>query len=433
MEFSYETIKQLAKETGCKVTDLIALASQNDPFYQGTPSSLALAEWFAEIYYKQGWQYSRVHIRRAHYAILSLGSFLPNGLPYENTEVCWNTLLMASKAARYLKLVDIASFDDRKNDDPISYDYSSPTEVSLIVDDSLYENDLQLPDFPSLPTYTLDSFPTAQRYHLEIWCEKTSMNDVLIPLCQKYGMTLQTGAGELSITLTRLLAERMQTCGKPTRIFYISDFDPAGQSMPVAISRKLEYFVRNDHLDVDVRLFPLVLTADQVRRYRLPRTPIKETERRRAGFEAHHGEGAVELDALEALRPGELQQVLTNYIERYYDTDLDNRARTARRDLERDASQIRREVLDSFANQLGEVRAKLEQIRVVAGPMMAEYAEAVRELWEEISEELKARTPDLDEYPIPEADEADEIGDGLYNTERDYLEQLEAYKTFQGK
>jgi hypothetical protein len=86
--------------------------------------------------------------------------------------------------------------------------------------------------------------------------------------------------------------------------------------MPVAISRKLEYFVRTDHLDVDVRLFPLMLTADQVRRYALPRTPIKETERRRAGFEAHHGEGAVELDALEALHAGELRRVLANYIKR---------------------------------------------------------------------------------------------------------------------
>ena len=433
MEFTYETIKQLAKETGCKVTDLIALASQNDPFYQGTPSGLALAEWFAEVYYRQGWQHTRVHIRRAHYAILSLGSTLPNGKPYENTEECWGTLLMASKAARYLKLVDIASFDDKKNDDPVSYDYGTPSEASLSVYDSLYESDLQIPDFPGLPYYSLDNFQASQRYHLEVWCEKSTMNDVLIPLCQRYGMTLQTGAGELSITLTSLLAERMQECGKPTRVFYISDFDPAGQSMPVAISRKLEYFVRNNHLDVDVRLFPLVLTADQVRQYRLPRTPIKDTERRRAGFEAHHGEGAVELDALEALLPGELRRILTNYIERYYDTDLDNRSRQARQELERDYTDIRTEVLDTFVDQIDELRAKQQQIQALAGPLMQEYADEVRNLWAEISEELQARTPDLDEYLLPEGDEGNEIGDGLYNSQRDYLEQLRAYKRFQGK
>lgn len=433
MEFNYETIKQLAKETNRKVTDLIALASANDPFYQGTPGTLSLAEWFAEIYHRQGWQYSRVHIRRAHYTILSIGSTLPNGRPYENTEECWNTLLLASKAARYLRLVDIASFDDKKNDDPVSYDYGAPSEASLIVYPHLYDSDLEIPRFPMLPDYELESFQATQRYRIELWCEKTTMNDVLTPLCRRYGMTLQTGAGELSITLTRMLAERIQESGKPTRIFYISDFDPAGQSMPVAISRKLEYFVRNDHLDVDVRLFPVVLTADQVRRYQLPRTPIKESERRRAGFEAHHGQGAVELDALEALYPGELRRVLVNYIERYYDTDLEAKTRVAREQLEQDYTQIQRDVLAQYRDQIDDLHIKLEEIEALAGTKMAEYASEVRALWETITDDLKARTPDLDEYLIPEADEANEIGDGLYNSQRDYLAQLEAYKTFQGK
>src|SRR5450755_2435034 len=431
MEFNYETIKQLAKETNRKVTDLIALASQNDPFYQGTPGSLALAEWFAETYYQQGWQNSRVHIRRAHYAILSLERVLPNGTPYQNTEESWNTLLTASKAARYLRLVDVTSFDDKRNDDPVSYDYGTSGDPELEVNDYLYSSDVEIPAFPGLPHYNLNNFQATQGYHLELWCEKTTMNDVLIPLCQQYGMTLQTGAGELSITATRLLAERLQKSGKPARIFYVSDFDPAGQSMPVAVSRKLEYFMRNDHLDLDVRLFPLVLTANQVRRYQLPRTPIKESERRRAGFEAQHGQGAVELDALEALRPGELQRILRGYIDRYYDYDLDRRTREARATLERDYNQIRSEVLARYQEQIDALRMKLQDIHDIAKPLMDEYASGVQALWEEISDALKAQTPDLGEYLIPEAEQAHEIGEGLYNSQRDYLEQLEAYKVFQ--
>jgi hypothetical protein len=34
----YDAIKALAKELGCKTTDLIALAPQNDRLYVGTPS-----------------------------------------------------------------------------------------------------------------------------------------------------------------------------------------------------------------------------------------------------------------------------------------------------------------------------------------------------------------------------------------------------------
>ena len=44
-------------------------------------------------------------------------------------------------------------------------------------------------------------------------------------------------------------------------------FYPAGQSMPVAVSRKIEYFMRMFGLDLDVRLFPVVLTQEQVRDY----------------------------------------------------------------------------------------------------------------------------------------------------------------------
>jgi hypothetical protein len=37
--------------------------------------------------------------------------------------------------------------------------------------------------------------------------------------------------------------------------------------------------------------------------YRLPRIPVNETDLRRLGFEQAYGQGAVELDALEALVP----------------------------------------------------------------------------------------------------------------------------------
>ncbi len=56
----YEMIKQLAKEMGCKVTDLIPLAPQNDPFYTGTPSDWALAEWFAHLWRAFGYQERRI-------------------------------------------------------------------------------------------------------------------------------------------------------------------------------------------------------------------------------------------------------------------------------------------------------------------------------------------------------------------------------------
>jgi hypothetical protein len=50
--------------------------------------------------------------------------------------------------------------------------------------------------------------------------------------------------------------------------------------MPKAVARKVEFTIAKFGLDVDLQLIPLALTPDQRREYRLPRTPIKDTERR---------------------------------------------------------------------------------------------------------------------------------------------------------
>ena len=127
-------------------------------------------------------------------------------------------------------------------------------------------------------------------------------------------------------------------------MLYISDFDPAGLSMPVACARKLEFMIRDGGLDIDLQLRPVVLTKEQWN-YRLPRTPITETERRAGAFEARFGEGATELDALEALHPGELQRLLVAEIERYYDTDLASEIRNAASEIEDEISDINEEVI----------------------------------------------------------------------------------------
>jgi hypothetical protein len=75
-------------------------------------------------------------------------------------------------------------------------------------------------------------------------------------------------------------------------------------------------------IDLDVRLQPIALTLPQVKSYRLPRTPIKPSERRKASsstgsghrFENRFGRGVVELDALEALYPGKLAGIVETAI-----------------------------------------------------------------------------------------------------------------------
>ncbi len=432
-EMNYGMIKQYAKDNGQKVNDLIVLAPQNDPFYAGTPGDWEMARWFEGLW-NAFYQGQNMHIRRVHYQIISQNPpvLLPNGLPYENTERCWDFLNQASKMARYLNLVDPGAFNDRRNPDPVvctSYQNHEPEVRTRL---GLWQSDLRLPGFPNLPSYSINDFESDQVYHLELWCEKSTMNDVLLPLCRHYGMVLQTGLGELSITATLAAVYRLQQANRPARLLYISDFDPAGQSMPVAVSRKMEYFVRTLGLDLDVRLFPVVLTAEQVRYYQLPRTPIKETERRRESFEDRHGQGAVELDALEALYPGELHTILGQYIEHYYDTSLADRLQEAHAEIEQHLSGIWQQVTGRYTQEVAALLEEYKQLEADFGGRMRGYADRLRSLWQAMQQELDFSAPDIAPL-LPSAYQGHEVGDGLLNTERDYFEQVEVYKLFQGR
>ena len=92
----------------------------------------------------------------------------------------------------------------------------------------------------------LDAGAAVQPYHVELWCEKTTVSDILDPLAQHYKLNVIPGAGEQSITSCEELMGRIEANGgRPVRILYLSDFDASGQSMPVAVARKLEFLIRS--------------------------------------------------------------------------------------------------------------------------------------------------------------------------------------------
>ena len=430
--WNYETIKELAKARKQPVTGLIALAPQNDPFYTGTDGDWATGRWFADMWERFGYT-TGVHIRRVHYQVISQATpvLMPNGKPYENTEACWQFINQASKQARYLGLVDPGAFVDKRNPSARLYT-DAPADPSIDVNRNLWYGDLSLPSFPDLPSFDINDYRAVQRYHIEIWCEKTTMDDVLIPLCQRYQVNLVSGAGELSITAClELVRERMTD--RPLRILYVSDFDPAGQSMPVAIARKVEYFIRNDGSMADVRLYPVVLSADQVQQYRLPRTPIKETERRAGRFEERYGEGAAELDALEAIHPGALRDILDRELRRYFDADLDQRTNRAYRQLRGDLERTRQAITAPYRAQIERLNNDYDAIRDEFRQRLDGLRSELENVWQAISTEMQAQAPDIEDYPIPEAATARENGGALYDSGRDYVAQIEAYKAFQGK
>lgn len=399
--YNHSNIKELAAAKGLRVTELLALAPQNDPFYVGTPTDLETAQWFADVWHKTGYT-SRVHLRRIHYWIVSQSRpvLMPNGLPYENTEKCWQFLLVASKKARYLEYVQISDIVDNKN--------PQPNVNALYIEEELgyqiHSPKLDAPHVWVTGLYEVD----AQPYHLEVWCEKSTMNDVLLPVCRSFNANLVTFEGEVSITACYELLQRIEASGgKPTRIWYISDFDPAGNSMPVAMSRKVEYMLGCFGHSFDVRIRPLALTAQQIQKYRLPRIPIKETEKRAARFEDAFGTGAVELDALEALYPGVLARLLNDDIDPYWSQEAADEAHEKEQGLRQAIS---------------------EQVAVISARYEAEI-KAVKAMLEEV----QAIQIDPKPFAVQRYDaDVYEDDDWLFDSERSYLSQLQFYKAHKG-
>ena len=96
-----------------------------------------------------------------------------------------------------------------------------------------------------------------------------------------------------------------------------TELNPRGHGMALAVARKLEFMIARDSPSTDLQVRQIVLTKEQVERLNLPRNEIKESDHGKASFEAHHGAGATELDALEAVRPGELRRIVETEIARY--------------------------------------------------------------------------------------------------------------------
>ena len=469
MKIDWHAIRDIAVALKRPAETLFALSRQHDPFYLGE-SRMRDAEWFAALYREYG--FSRgVHIRRIHYRLISQREpvQLPGGGDYINTTVCQCVLGDAACSARYAGLVDARDFDDRRNPEPMLFLAEQVDKPSVdIIDESITDFDVlsstglfvELPRFvvpDSLPQPSLNiSAPFQWPFHLEIWCEKSTVNDVLEPLGRRFGLNVQTGVGEISVTRCEQLVARAGD--RPVRILYISDFDPAGQSMPVAAARKIEFFAMER--DLDIQLHPVVLTYDQCVEYELPRTPLKETEIRAARFEARFGEGATELDALEALHPGELHRILEREISRFHDQDFADEWRGVRLEAQRTISEIEDEILERHAEATGEleqrradlksladerladlrrqVDERLADLRPVAEELMTDLRRQADQLVADtsahndaITEDFEAAAPAADDFEWPEPTAG--WSDPLLDTTRDYVEQIDRYKTHQGK
>lgn len=453
MKPTYDSIKAMARDMGVKATDLLALAPQNDPFYCGAPASIEKAEWFANLWRQFGFR-DGVHLRRVHYQLVSQPDpRMHDGRPYENTEGCWDYLCSAGKYARILGYVPAEAFVDRRNPDPHLYVNSNDEDLEprAEVSEPWFSTPHINTDLGEYLDWNIDRpyvsgyeyRPSDQPFHIELWIEKSTMDDVLLPLGEELGVNVCTSLGFQSITSVVEMLKRIASRGKPARILYVSDFDPAGDGMPVSVARQIEFWLHEFAPDSDIALQPIALTAEQVREYRLPRIPIKDSDRRAGRFEALYGEGAVELDALEALHPGALARIVRAAVEPLRDETLERRLdeayyrarEMARQQWQRhaqaeaealaDLSERARNILDSYRERLTELAEALDE---EMAPILAELETQK----ENVREKIETFEPELPDRPQGDAWGVD-VYDWLFDSARSYEDQINAYRQRKGK
>ena len=195
-----------------KVPDLIALGHANDPFYIGGAMPERLGAWFAALYRRLDLG-NGVHLRRIHYRCLDLAGFTKvDGMPYRNSKTDWATLELASKYARVLRLVPAHEFEDRRNPEAITPEWIQRLDVGVsphVIQAQVHSfsmptiwlGDLDLPaiEKPSAMGYYGNDFADRPVY-CEIWVEKTTVNDILLPVCEELGVALVPAAGMQSVT-----------------------------------------------------------------------------------------------------------------------------------------------------------------------------------------------------------------------------------------
>lgn len=332
-----------------------------DPFQiKNNPTSgqIELADWFYDLVKNVSGIY---HIRRIHYK--TIGKIKPNGEVYRNTINDSGLLARSSMFARYLGLIDWDKVEDHKNPGSIKVTVYNDDIVDTNL--LLYESGLIKKEIES-SNQTINigngkikyDMQTRQPYHIEIWCEKSTINDILIPIVNRYEATLVIAGGHFSITNVKDCYERIKYLSKPVIIFYLRDFDPAGETMAKAVARKLEWFVRKgkknsdySNFELDVKLIDVALNYDQCIRYELPREPMEDRSHQYKGnFEEKFGEGATELDSFIAIREEEFKDLLVDWIEKYYDKELDDKIKEHNINEQKRFENYKNDLIDQIIN-----------------------------------------------------------------------------------
>lgn len=459
-----EKFKQLAKEQGVDVKDFLALTPHYDPFYIGNEPEHNKARWAKELFdwVMTKWEErkeqlsdmgievgSMPHLRAIHY-LLFTGHPDPirwDGKRYTGTHGEWKILQECFKNAKLLGYIPFGIIEDHKHpnvienlwrqaDELITEPDEETVEMTVTSDDILIEfsvedeirNQLEI-EFESVIDEIRYDVQRRIPVHIELWTEK--QRELVDTIAQDLWVNVQNAVGQQTYeNIYSLLKRAVENSeGKPVRILYMSDFDPRGlMTMPVGVSRIIEWMLaRLDEFDgMDIKLKRLLLTQEQIQKYELPPSPVKQTESMAQRWRDHIGEGICEIDSIETLFAPEMVTIIRDELSRYIPKDIVKMIRKATRTLD-DAVRTYNNVLDNKISSALESSSEMVQEKL---------QEVLSDLSEDIEVDMSVEWADikelLDDFKEPDWDVDDGDEDWMFDSENDYPTQLQKYKEIRG-
>lgn len=172
-----------------------------------------------------------------------------------------------------------------------------------------------------------------QPEHVEIWCEKDALTNIINPVCSDYGVSFSALRGFDSESFIYDSAIDLKRMGKPSHVYYFGDHDPSGWW----IARNLGPSLRGFGAPVSVH--HVAVTPRQVASWQLPTRTAKRTDKRLPGFIAYFGSD--QCTEVDAIAPDTLRMLVKRCIMQHIDVEAWERAA-------RDEA-LERETLESIA------------------------------------------------------------------------------------
>jgi hypothetical protein len=109
--------------------------------------------------------------------------------------------------------------------------------------------------------------------YVEIWCEKDALAGVIYPITARYDVPLMVTRGFSSETFCFEAVASQKGDDRPYVVYYLGDFDRAGQDAAHSLRRKLQAFA--GEIDIEVIFNEVAVTEDQIHDLDLPTRPHK--------------------------------------------------------------------------------------------------------------------------------------------------------------